>query len=138
MFINTLLPFGFLETQLFIMLYCVTMFFIHQFLQFLSSFPMLPCYLLACSTLPDVPRANISEETKKAFYQEGDMIHFTCESGYTPGPTIIYVCTSRGWLAVRQGTCNCKLNVFLLYSWLCLLLLLWSWHKCTCKQLIVE
>ncbi|XP_045905841.1 complement factor H-related protein 1-like isoform X2 [Micropterus dolomieu] len=61
------------------------------------------CY--SCSTLPDVPHAHISEETKKADYQEGDVIHFTCEPGYTSGPTIKYVCTSGGWLAVRQGTC---------------------------------
>ncbi|XP_071342422.1 complement factor H-related protein 1-like isoform X2 [Trachinotus anak] len=60
----------------------------------------------ACSTLPEVPHAHVSEETKKSEYQEGDVIHFTCESGYTSGPVIKYVCSSEGWLAVRQGTCN--------------------------------
>lgn len=79
-----------------------------------SSFPMPPWHcLIACSTLPDVPHAHISEETKKADYQEGDVIHFTCEPGYTSGPTIKYVCTSGGWLAVRQGTCFCELTGFL-------------------------
>ncbi|XP_067454258.1 complement factor H-like [Thunnus thynnus] len=62
------------------------------------------CY--SCSELPDVPHASISEETKKAEYQEGDTIHFTCDPGYISGPTIKYVCTSRGWLAVRLGTCS--------------------------------
>ncbi|XP_044056029.1 complement factor H-like [Siniperca chuatsi] len=61
------------------------------------------CY--SCSTLPDVPHAHVSEETKKAEYQEADVIHFTCEPRYISGPTIKYVCTSKGWLAVRQGTC---------------------------------
>ncbi|XP_067452268.1 complement factor H-like [Thunnus thynnus] len=61
------------------------------------------CY--SCSELPDVPHASISEETKKAEYQEGDMIHFTCDPGYISGPTIKYVCTSTGWLAVHRGAC---------------------------------
>uniref|UniRef100_A0A3B4XWM2 Sushi domain-containing protein n=1 Tax=Seriola lalandi dorsalis TaxID=1841481 RepID=A0A3B4XWM2_SERLL len=62
------------------------------------------CY--SCSTLPDVPNAHVSEDTKKSEYQEGDVIHFTCESGYTSSPTIKYVCSSEGWLAVRQGKCS--------------------------------
>uniref|UniRef100_A0A3B4VEZ1 Sushi domain-containing protein n=1 Tax=Seriola dumerili TaxID=41447 RepID=A0A3B4VEZ1_SERDU len=62
------------------------------------------CY--SCSTLPDVPHAHVSEETKKSEYQEGDVIHFTCETGYTSSPTIKYVCSSEGWLAVRRGKCS--------------------------------
>ncbi|XP_042271660.1 complement factor H-related protein 1-like [Thunnus maccoyii] len=61
------------------------------------------CY--SCSELPDVPHASISEETKKAEYQEGDIIHFTCDPGYISGQTIKYVCTSTGWLAVHRGAC---------------------------------
>ncbi|XP_054459534.1 E-selectin-like [Anoplopoma fimbria] len=62
---------------------------------------------IACLTLPDVPHAIISEDTKKAEYQGGHLIHFTCEPGYTTsGPPIRYVCTSEGWLAVQQETCN--------------------------------
>uniref|UniRef100_A0AAQ6IG79 Sushi domain-containing protein n=1 Tax=Anabas testudineus TaxID=64144 RepID=A0AAQ6IG79_ANATE len=59
----------------------------------------------ACSNLPDVPHAQVSEDTKKAEYQEGDVIHFTCETGYQSDQTSKYVCTRGGWLAVRQGTC---------------------------------
>ncbi|XP_051803279.1 complement factor H-related protein 1-like isoform X2 [Acanthochromis polyacanthus] len=59
----------------------------------------------ACSKLPDVPHAHVSEETKKAEYQEGDVIHFTCESGYISDHTSKYVCTGAGWLAVRRGMC---------------------------------
>ncbi|XP_059197201.1 complement factor H-related protein 2-like isoform X5 [Centropristis striata] len=69
---------------------------------------------LACPTLPDVPHANVSEETKRAEYQGGHVIHFTCEPGYKPsGPNIKYVCTSEAWLAVEQGTCSpmtCRLT----------------------------
>ncbi|XP_059197200.1 complement factor H-like isoform X4 [Centropristis striata] len=62
---------------------------------------------LACPTLPDVPHAHVSEETKRAEYQGGHVIHFTCEPGYKKsGPNIKYVCTSEGWLAVEQGTCS--------------------------------
>ncbi|XP_075944103.1 complement factor H-related protein 2-like [Anarhichas minor] len=64
-----------------------------------------------CLTLPDVPHANISEETKRIDYQGGHVIHFTCAPGYTTsGPTIRYVCTSEGWLAVQQESCSqtCK------------------------------
>ncbi|XP_054458904.1 complement factor H-like [Anoplopoma fimbria] len=62
---------------------------------------------IACLTLPDVPHAIISEDTEKAEYQGGHLIHFTCEPGYTTsGPPIRYVCTSEGWLAVQQETCN--------------------------------
>ncbi|KAM6938260.1 complement factor H-related protein 3-like isoform 1-T2 [Lycodopsis pacificus] len=62
---------------------------------------------IECLTLPDVPHANISEETKRIDYQGGHVIHFTCEPGYnTSGPTIRYVCTSEGWLAVQQESCS--------------------------------
>ncbi|XP_008293942.1 complement factor H like 4, partial [Stegastes partitus] len=61
------------------------------------------CY--SCSKLPDVPHGRVTEETRKAHYQEGDMIHFTCEPGYTSDLTIKYICASEGWLAVRQGLC---------------------------------
>ena len=61
--------------------------------------------LIACAKLPDVPRAHVSEETNKAEYQEGDIINFTCASVYISSPTIRYVCTAGGWLAVRQRMC---------------------------------
>ncbi|KAK9519680.1 hypothetical protein VZT92_022392 [Zoarces viviparus] len=62
---------------------------------------------IECLTLPDVPHANISEETKRIDYHGGHVIHFTCEPGYnTSGPTIRYVCTSEGWLAVQQESCS--------------------------------
>ncbi|TMS20723.1 Complement factor H, partial [Larimichthys crocea] len=59
----------------------------------------------ACSTLPDVPHAFVSDETKKDEYQEGDVIDFTCGPGYTSSQPSKYVCTRDGWLAVRQGKC---------------------------------
>ncbi|XP_031725514.1 complement factor H-like [Anarrhichthys ocellatus] len=66
----------------------------------------------ACSKLPDVPHSHVSEDTKKAVYHEGNVIHFTCDTGYISGPTITYVCspTTRGWLPARhgQGTCYLK------------------------------
>ncbi|KAA8589411.1 hypothetical protein FQN60_012776 [Etheostoma spectabile] len=56
----------------------------------------------ACSKLPDVPHAHLSKE-----FQEGELINFTCEPGYTTSsPTISYACSSEGWLTVNPGMCN--------------------------------
>ncbi|XP_055364603.1 complement factor H-like [Betta splendens] len=59
----------------------------------------------ACSVLPDVPHARVSDSSKKAEYPEGHVIHFTCESGFTSDQTPRYVCSSGGWLKVRSGSC---------------------------------
>ena len=78
-----------------------------------GTFVMLPCFCLsACLRLPDVPHAHVSEETKKSEYQQHDVIHFTCEPGYTSYETSKYVCTHEGWLTVRQETCYCELSCF--------------------------
>ncbi|KAF7648106.1 hypothetical protein LDENG_00161560 [Lucifuga dentata] len=61
-----------------------------------------------CSELPDVPHAHISEESKKSEYEQGDVIYFTCETGYISGPAIKYECTNGGWLGRRRGTCYLK------------------------------
>ncbi|XP_033478143.2 complement factor H-related protein 2-like isoform X1 [Epinephelus lanceolatus] len=58
----------------------------------------------ACSKLPDVPHAQVSDQQQQ--YQEGDLIQFTCKPGYTASvPAMKYLCMSEGWRAVRQGTC---------------------------------
>ncbi|XP_067369013.1 complement factor H-like [Channa argus] len=59
----------------------------------------------ACSQLPDVPHAQVAEETKKAEYQEGDVIRFTCNSGYISHKPSKFVCTRGSWLAVSRGSC---------------------------------
>uniref|UniRef100_A0A3P9DTX8 Complement factor H-related protein 2-like n=1 Tax=Maylandia zebra TaxID=106582 RepID=A0A3P9DTX8_9CICH len=61
-----------------------------------------------CSRLPNVPHSYVSENTKKVEYREGDVIHFTCETGYISGPTLRYICTNTGWESLRQGKCNLK------------------------------
>ncbi|XP_078141993.1 complement factor H-like [Centroberyx gerrardi] len=61
-----------------------------------------------CSMLPDVPHAFVSEDSKKSEYQQGDILYFTCETGYVSGPTITYVCTTDGWATVRHGKCSLK------------------------------
>ncbi|XP_054459533.1 complement factor H-like [Anoplopoma fimbria] len=63
-----------------------------------------------CSVLPIVPHADVSEDTKKAEYQAGNEIHFTCETGYISGLAITYVCspTSGRWVAGRRGKCSLK------------------------------
>ncbi|XP_029938426.1 CUB and sushi domain-containing protein 3-like [Salarias fasciatus] len=58
-----------------------------------------------CSKVPDIPHGHVSEETKKSEYQEGDVIHFSCDAGYIADLTSKYVCTSEGWLVIRRGTC---------------------------------
>lgn len=69
-------------------------------------------FFSVCSRLPNVPHAYVSENTKKVEYREGDVIHFTCETGYISGPTIRYICTNTGWESIRRGKCTCKLNGF--------------------------
>ncbi|XP_071342393.1 complement factor H isoform X12 [Trachinotus anak] len=66
------------------------------------------CSHAVCSKLPDVPHANVSEESAKAEYQQGDVIYFTCQIGYISGPAIKYACTSEGWLAINPGRCYLK------------------------------
>uniref|UniRef100_A0A669E7J4 Complement factor H like 4 n=1 Tax=Oreochromis niloticus TaxID=8128 RepID=A0A669E7J4_ORENI len=61
-----------------------------------------------CSRLPNVPHSYVSENTKKVEYHEGDVIHFTCETGYISGPTIRYICTNTGWESIRRGKCTLK------------------------------
>lgn len=68
--------------------------------------------LLACSNLPVVPHAQISEVTRRFEYHEGDVIYFTCETGYKSDETSRYICTSVGWVAVRQEACYCELEEF--------------------------
>lgn len=79
-------------------------------------FPHVAVCLVTCTELPDVPNAYLSEETERAQYQEGHVIHFTCEVGYISGPTIRYICTSGGWLGIHKGPCYCEWQVFLFYS----------------------
>lgn len=67
-------------------------------------------FFSVCSRLPNVPHSYVSENTKKVEYHEGDVIHFTCETGYISGPTIRYICTNTGWESIRRGKCTCKLN----------------------------
>ncbi|XP_071388058.1 complement factor H-like [Centroberyx affinis] len=61
-----------------------------------------------CSMLPDVPHASVSEDSKQSEYQQGDVVYFTCETGYVSGPAIKYICTTEGWTAVRDGKCSLK------------------------------
>uniref|UniRef100_A0A672IQP1 Sushi domain-containing protein n=1 Tax=Salarias fasciatus TaxID=181472 RepID=A0A672IQP1_SALFA len=60
---------------------------------------------ILCSKVPDIPHGHVSEGTKKSEYQEGDVIHFSCDAGYIADLTSKYVCTSEGWLVIRRGTC---------------------------------
>ncbi|XP_039668143.1 sushi, von Willebrand factor type A, EGF and pentraxin domain-containing protein 1-like isoform X3 [Perca fluviatilis] len=62
----------------------------------------------ACPKPPEVPHASVSEVTKKAVYQQGNVIHFVCETGYTSFPPIRYACTENGWLLTSRGRCNLK------------------------------
>uniref|UniRef100_A0A3Q1IA51 Sushi domain-containing protein n=1 Tax=Anabas testudineus TaxID=64144 RepID=A0A3Q1IA51_ANATE len=62
----------------------------------------------ACEGTPNVPHAFVTEQSRKAQYQQGDVIYFTCETGYVSGPSIKYACTNEGWLVIRKGTCILK------------------------------
>ncbi|XP_071059127.1 complement factor H-like [Pseudochaenichthys georgianus] len=62
----------------------------------------------ACAKVPHIPHAHVVDETKRAEYQEGNVIHFACETGYISGLTIKYVCTNEGWHVLRKGSCYLK------------------------------
>lgn len=61
-----------------------------------------------CSTLPDVPHAQLTTESQKDVYQKGDTIRFSCEIGHTSGRPIRYVCTNEGWVTDHVATCKLK------------------------------
>ncbi|XP_060933538.1 complement factor H-like [Limanda limanda] len=61
-----------------------------------------------CSNPPVVPHASITDETRRAEYPLGQVIRFTCETGYISGPTIRYMCSSEGWMALHKGPCYLK------------------------------
>uniref|UniRef100_A0A668VDS9 Sushi domain-containing protein n=1 Tax=Oreochromis aureus TaxID=47969 RepID=A0A668VDS9_OREAU len=79
---------------------------------FLSSLTKLVLLLDcgSCSTLPDVPHAQVTQETRKSQYQAGHMIHFACEPGYTSALTIKYVCATEGWQPLHKGSCYREFN----------------------------
>ncbi|KAM8873744.1 complement factor H-like [Spinachia spinachia] len=63
-----------------------------------------------CSGIPNVPNAQVSEQPPRAEYQKGDVLRFTCDTGYISGLTITYICSpqSGGWAAVRGRSCYLK------------------------------
>ncbi|XP_078802254.1 complement factor H-related protein 1-like isoform X2 [Oryzias latipes] len=58
-----------------------------------------------CSRLPGVLNAHVSEQTRKDVYQLGETILFTCDTGFTSDLPIKYVCSSEGWVTLRQESC---------------------------------
>ncbi|XP_069009110.1 complement factor H-like [Embiotoca jacksoni] len=70
--------------------------------------PMRQWCIDACSKLPLVPLAFVSDATQKAEYEKGDVIDFTCETGYISSSTIKYVCIAGGWLEVLRERCYLK------------------------------
>lgn len=75
--------------------------------------------LSVCPVAPVIPHASVAEEYKKPQYQQGDVIYYACETGYTSGPPIKYACTSEGWHVLRKGRCDCKLcRVTRFHVWL--------------------
>ncbi|XP_032383007.1 complement factor H-related protein 1 isoform X2 [Etheostoma spectabile] len=62
----------------------------------------------ACPNLPVVPHAHVSAVTKKAVYQQGNIAHFVCETGYTSFPPTKYACTENGWSLISRGRCHLK------------------------------
>uniref|UniRef100_A0A3B4ATE3 Sushi domain-containing protein n=1 Tax=Periophthalmus magnuspinnatus TaxID=409849 RepID=A0A3B4ATE3_9GOBI len=51
------------------------------------------------------------DEYKKAEYQEGDVIYFCCDPGFTTGLNTTYICTEHGWRAATIGQCIGELRV---------------------------
>ncbi|XP_055077528.1 complement factor H-like [Periophthalmus magnuspinnatus] len=76
----------------------ILMLFLWSFVEFTST-------LKECSKLPSVQHAFVLDEYKKAEYQEGDVIYFCCDPGFTTGLNTTYICTEHGWRAATIGQC---------------------------------
>ncbi|XP_075901187.1 complement factor H-related protein 1-like [Nelusetta ayraudi] len=63
---------------------------------------------VTCSEPPDVPHGFVSEGSKIAEYQQGDVLRFTCETGYISGLPIKYVCRRGQWRVINKGRCYLK------------------------------
>ncbi|XP_029684607.1 sushi, von Willebrand factor type A, EGF and pentraxin domain-containing protein 1-like [Takifugu rubripes] len=63
---------------------------------------------VTCSQPPAVEHAHVSEDTRKSEYLEGDVVYFSCETGYISGLSISSRCTARGWEIIRRGECYLK------------------------------
>uniref|UniRef100_A0A3P9H315 Sushi domain-containing protein n=1 Tax=Oryzias latipes TaxID=8090 RepID=A0A3P9H315_ORYLA len=63
------------------------------------------CSSTSCSRLPGVLNAYVSEQTRKDVYQLGETILFTCDTGFISDLPIKYVCSSEGWVTLRQESC---------------------------------
>lgn len=70
--------------------------------------------LVTCPEPPDVPHGFVSEGSRKAEYQHGDIARFTCETGYTSGLPIKYECMRGEWRAINTGHCYCEYIHFFL------------------------
>ncbi|XP_033821138.2 complement factor H-like [Periophthalmus magnuspinnatus] len=76
----------------------ILMLFLWSFVEFTST-------LKECSKLPSFQHAFVLDEYKKAEYQEGDVIYFCCDPGFTTGLNTTYICTEHGWRAATIGQC---------------------------------
>ncbi|XP_066548493.1 complement factor H isoform X2 [Amia ocellicauda] len=63
----------------------------------------------ACSYLPNVENAYISTASQKDNYTHGDVLYFTCHSGFVSRGRISYRCDHQSWLLNHPGKCERKL-----------------------------
>ncbi|XP_066548494.1 complement factor H [Amia ocellicauda] len=63
----------------------------------------------ACSYLPNVENAYISTASQKDSYTHGDVLYFTCHSGFVSRGRISYRCDHQSWLLNHPGKCERKL-----------------------------
>uniref|UniRef100_W5ML21 Sushi domain-containing protein n=1 Tax=Lepisosteus oculatus TaxID=7918 RepID=W5ML21_LEPOC len=62
----------------------------------------------ACSYIPNVANAYVSKEYVKDNYTNGDLLYFTCHSGYVSRGRISYKCEKQYWVVHRPGRCEPK------------------------------
>ncbi|KAK7877137.1 hypothetical protein WMY93_032151 [Mugilogobius chulae] len=74
-------------------------------LLFLWGFVHVASKVEECSKLPSEERAFVLVQYKKAEYQKGDVVYFSCDPGYTTGLNTSYKCTEAGWVLTTVGNC---------------------------------
>ncbi|XP_034149510.1 complement factor H [Esox lucius] len=68
-----------------------------------------PAALSGCSgPLPNVPNAEVTDESRKNEYKEGYIIYFSCNFGYITAGRTAYVCEKKKWVSLRKGKCSPK------------------------------
>ncbi|XP_067272186.1 complement factor H like 4 isoform X2 [Pseudorasbora parva] len=61
-----------------------------------------------CSEIPEVANAEVSQNSRKDNYSNGDKLDYNCKHGYTTPQKISYLCVDNKWIKWRGAKCSLK------------------------------